>query len=98
MTIFIIINSVSVMMGCLALLCNVTVFLMTVDYQCVLSDFRRQATYTKYCHLDLFGFYERLYYFNTPTERFMSIVFSLSIISLSFICLSRIIMVWIGNC
>jgi len=55
------------MMGCLALLCNVTVFLMTVDYQCVLSDFRCQATYTKYCHLDLFGFYVRLYYFNTPT-------------------------------
>jgi hypothetical protein len=97
LSVFITINIVCVFLGCLSFICNVIVFLVSVDYPCVLSDYHFQPTYTKYCHIDLFGFYERNYYYGTPTERFMSLLFSVSLIGLSFICLSRVVMVWSGN-
>lgn len=97
LSVFIAINVICVFLGCLSFICNVIVFLVSVDYPCVLSDYHFQPTYTKYCHIDLFGFYERNYYYGTPTERFMSLLFSVSLIGLSFICLSRVVMVWSGN-
>ena len=93
---FIFINSICVMGGCLSFFLNVMVFLTSVDYPCVLSDYRLQATYQPYCHLDLFGYYDRIPYrlYISPTERIFYLFAVLCLFGLSFVCLSRTLMVW----
>lgn len=86
--------------GCLSFFLNVMVFLTSVDYPCVLSDYRLQATYEPYCHLDLFGYYDRdaYYLYLSPTVRFFYLLSIIGIFGMSFICLSRILMVWSRDC
>ena len=93
--VFMLINSVSVGLGCLTLFCNVMFFIKSVNYPCTLQRYAR--IYDPSCFIDYFGFYERNYYNGNPTERFMSCVFVLGLFGLYCFCLSRMSMVWFGN-